>query len=43
MTEFVFMAFVAFILLFVAIQMAALGREASATGSAELSSDSLGH
>ena len=32
MTEFVFMAFVAFIILFVAIQMAALGREAMALG-----------
>ena len=32
MTEFVFMAFVAFIVLFVAIQMAALGREAMALG-----------
>ena len=32
MTEFVFMAFVAFIILFVAIQMAALGREATALG-----------
>jgi hypothetical protein len=32
MTEFVFMAFVAFIILFVAIQMAALGREYMALG-----------
>jgi hypothetical protein len=32
MTEFVFMAFVAFIVLFVAIQMAALGREYMALG-----------
>lgn len=32
MTEFMFMAFVAFIILFVAIQMAALGREAMALG-----------
>src|SRR6266481_5912957 len=32
MTEFVFMAFVAFIVLFVAVQMAALGREYMALG-----------
>lgn len=32
MTEFVFMAFVAFIVLFVAIQLAALGREYMALG-----------
>jgi hypothetical protein len=32
MTEFVFMAFVAFIILFIAIQMAALGREYMALG-----------
>jgi len=32
MSEFLMMAFVAFMILFVAIQMAALGREASALG-----------
>lgn len=32
MTEFIFVSFVAFIILFVAIQLAALGREASALG-----------